>query len=158
VIPKDLTPALLEGDVREVLRRLPDETIHCVVTSPPYWGLRDYGIPPVRWGGKASCPHQWEGVPPRRKRSPEDVRNPGSIQAGHVGANITLPVTRNCSRCGGWLGQLGLEPDPDLFVDHLASVVGDPLFEDRARHGVHRDRAVLPAEPTLPVDRQGRPG
>jgi DNA modification methylase len=122
VIPKDLTPALLEGDVREALRRLPDETIHCVVTSPPYWGLRDYGIPPVRWGGKASCPHQWEGVPPRRKRSPEDVRNPGSIQAGHVGANITLPVTQNCSRCGGWLGQLGLEPDPDLFVDHLASV------------------------------------
>jgi len=122
VIPKDLAPAILEGDVREVLRHLPDETIHCVVTSPPYWGLRDYGIPPVLWGGDASCPHVWEGVPPRRKRSPEDVGNPKSIQAGHRGANIKLPTTRTCSRCGGWLGQLGLEPDPELFVDHLASV------------------------------------
>lgn len=32
------------GDCREILRSLPDESIHCVVTSPPYYGLRDYGI------------------------------------------------------------------------------------------------------------------
>lgn len=32
------------GDVREVLRRLPAESVHCCVTSPPYWGLRDYGV------------------------------------------------------------------------------------------------------------------
>jgi hypothetical protein len=113
VIPSNLAPAILQGDVREVLRRLPDESIHCVVTSPPYWGLRDYGIPPVLWGGDASCLHVWEGVPPRRKRLPTDVRNPASIQAGHRGANLKLPATRSCSRCGGWLGQLGLEPDPE---------------------------------------------
>lgn len=35
---------LLEGDVSDVLLRLPDESVQCVVTSPPYWGLRDYGI------------------------------------------------------------------------------------------------------------------
>lgn len=35
---------LIEGDVSEVLLRLPDESVQCVVTSPPYWGLRDYGI------------------------------------------------------------------------------------------------------------------
>jgi DNA modification methylase len=33
-----------QGDAREVLRELPDESVHCVVTSPPYWGLRDYGV------------------------------------------------------------------------------------------------------------------
>ena len=33
------------GDCREVLAKLPAESVHCVVTSPPYWGLRDYGIP-----------------------------------------------------------------------------------------------------------------
>jgi DNA modification methylase len=32
------------GDVLEVLRTMPDESVHCVVTSPPYWGLRDYGV------------------------------------------------------------------------------------------------------------------
>lgn len=34
---------ILMGDCREVLRSLPDESVHCVVTSPPYFGLRDYG-------------------------------------------------------------------------------------------------------------------
>jgi DNA modification methylase len=33
------------GDVREKLAELPDESVHCVVTSPPYFGLRDYGVP-----------------------------------------------------------------------------------------------------------------
>lgn len=32
------------GDAREVLARLPTESVQCVVTSPPYWGLRDYGV------------------------------------------------------------------------------------------------------------------
>ena len=34
---------ILHGDCRKVLRDLPDESVHCVVTSPPYWGLRSYG-------------------------------------------------------------------------------------------------------------------
>jgi DNA modification methylase len=33
------------GDCRDVLASLPAESVHCVVTSPPYWGLRDYGEP-----------------------------------------------------------------------------------------------------------------
>lgn len=40
MIPRDLTPAILQGHVLNVLRALPDESVHCVVTSPPYWGLR----------------------------------------------------------------------------------------------------------------------
>jgi len=31
------------GDALDRLRELPDESVHCCVTSPPYWGLRDYG-------------------------------------------------------------------------------------------------------------------
>lgn len=38
-----VTVRILRGDCREVLRTLPDESVHCVVTSPPYFGLRDYG-------------------------------------------------------------------------------------------------------------------
>lgn len=32
------------GDCRDVLRELPSESVNCIVTSPPYWGLRDYGV------------------------------------------------------------------------------------------------------------------
>ena len=35
---------ILEGDALATLRNLPAESVHCCVTSPPYWGLRDYGI------------------------------------------------------------------------------------------------------------------
>ncbi len=34
---------LINGDALSVLRTLPDESVQCCVTSPPYWGLRDYG-------------------------------------------------------------------------------------------------------------------
>lgn len=35
---------LHSGDVRAILPTLPDNSVQCVVTSPPYWGLRDYGV------------------------------------------------------------------------------------------------------------------
>ena len=35
---------ILRGDCRDVLKTLSDESVHCIVTSPPYWGLRDYGV------------------------------------------------------------------------------------------------------------------
>ena len=35
---------IIQGDAREVLKTLPDNSINCCVTSPPYWGLRDYGV------------------------------------------------------------------------------------------------------------------
>lgn len=39
-----LTAKVLVGDNRETLKRLPDKSVQTVVTSPPYWGLRDYGV------------------------------------------------------------------------------------------------------------------
>lgn len=35
---------LLVGDARQILLQMPDEHFNCIVTSPPYWGLRDYGV------------------------------------------------------------------------------------------------------------------
>ena len=37
------TEKIYQGDCIEILKDMPDESIDCVVTSPPYWGLRDYG-------------------------------------------------------------------------------------------------------------------
>ncbi len=39
-----MTVTLLIGDALEQLRTLPDDSVDCCVTSPPYWGLRDYGV------------------------------------------------------------------------------------------------------------------
>jgi DNA modification methylase len=40
-----MSVTILVGDVRQRLKELPDESVDCCVTSPPYWGLRDYGVP-----------------------------------------------------------------------------------------------------------------
>lgn len=40
-----MTVTILNADVMDALRALPDATFGAVVTSPPYWGLRDYGVP-----------------------------------------------------------------------------------------------------------------
>jgi site-specific DNA-methyltransferase (cytosine-N4-specific) len=43
--PTDQEPiVVLHGDTRDIIRRLPENSFQCVVTSPPYWGVRDYGV------------------------------------------------------------------------------------------------------------------
>lgn len=34
---------IINGNSLEVLKTIPDNSINCCITSPPYWGLRDYG-------------------------------------------------------------------------------------------------------------------
>jgi hypothetical protein len=43
--PEDFVGKIIQGDALEVMREMPDGLVQCVVTSPPYWGLRDYGVP-----------------------------------------------------------------------------------------------------------------
>jgi len=35
---------IIDGDCRDVMRGMPEKSVHCVVTSPPYHGLRDYSL------------------------------------------------------------------------------------------------------------------
>lgn len=39
-----MTVEIRIGDCRELLAAMPDQSVHCCVTSPPYFGLRDYGV------------------------------------------------------------------------------------------------------------------
>jgi DNA modification methylase len=95
MVHSDARTAIFEGDVRAALRLLPAGSIDCAVTSPPYWGLRDYGLPAQVWGGRADCSHDWLGDP--------------------AGGS-------SCAVCNGWRGQLGLEPSPELYVAHMVEV------------------------------------
>lgn len=47
-----MSAQIIIGDCRDVLKTLPDASVHCCVTSPPYFGLRDYGVD----GQLAGCP------------------------------------------------------------------------------------------------------
>lgn len=49
------------GNAVDVLRGMPSESVDCIVTSPPYWALRDYGSEPVIWDGDPACTHKFGG-------------------------------------------------------------------------------------------------
>ncbi|WP_059007825.1 DNA-methyltransferase [Streptomyces specialis] len=92
---------LLTGDAVEVLRTVPDATVDCVVTSPPYWRLRDYAT--GTWtGGTPGCPH------------------PASAGTGRNGR-------RTCRRCGAtWNdAQVGREVTLNEYIDHLRQVFAE---------------------------------
>lgn len=116
---------LIAGDVLKVLGGLPAAGVQTVVTSPPYWGLRDYDVPASVWGGDPDCRHRWgrAGKGGRGDMPPAGTASPGRIGRDDRQGEAGIRGGRFCSRCGAWRGCLGLEPDPDLYVDHLVEVM-----------------------------------
>jgi len=108
------------GDALTLLREMPDECVDCVITSPPYWGLRDYGESCVQvWGGDPNCEHEWNGMGFIRKHG-DFV--PECKQATVRGFVTKVKVGDFCVKCGAWRGQLGLEPHPQLYIEHLVEI------------------------------------
>jgi DNA modification methylase len=115
------------GDASEVMAELPAESVDCVITSPPYWGLRDFGVAPTMWGGSAHCSHQWSAL--QRGRRKDLLSSDLTARAARVGITDQQDAAatnggRFCQLCGAWLGSLGLEPSPQLFVAHLVDLFG----------------------------------
>ena len=114
---------ILIGDVLEKLKEIPDQYVNMVVTSPPYWGLRSYGNKPQIWGGDKDCDHEWEDEQMQREDSGRNRLEWST--GGNPSEKITGdPVSQGsfCCKCGAWLGNLGLEPTPELFIKHIIEI------------------------------------
>jgi DNA modification methylase len=116
----DLT--IHEGDALDVLRGLPDGSVDCCVTSPPYWGLRDYGT--GSWdGGNADCDHL---RPPNAKDATSTLGTPGHMPGANTHQNHAREPWPNgqCGKCGARRvdQQLGLEATPDEYVANMVAV------------------------------------
>ena len=105
---------ILIGDVRERLKELPDQSVNCCVTSPPYWGLRDYGT--ASWkDGDAECDHAPD------KRGSRFATPVSGKQGSNTGSGSAS--RRDCD-CGAVRidDQIGLETTPQEFVDSMVAV------------------------------------
>jgi DNA modification methylase len=112
------------GDALASLRAMPADSVHCCVTSPPYWGLRDYGTPPQVWGGDPECQHRWSTAARRPQSGGSGPASTKQVSnAGTQGSVQRLIKHASCERCGAWRGSLGLEPTYQLYVDHLVAVL-----------------------------------
>lgn len=103
---------ILVGDVRSRLAEIPDKSVQCVVTSPPYWGLRDYGT--ASWdGGNPDCDHRVG----RFEYSVSGKQSSNSASAGHQAHDV-------CPKCGATRidSQIGLEQTPQEYVAEMVSV------------------------------------
>lgn len=104
------------GDSLGVLKDFTDKSIDCCVTSPPYYGLRDYGT--GKWiGGNPDCPH-------RRMSKFSERTITGHAQQelrGNVGDAIYKTV---CPLCGAVREdkQIGLEETPGEYIQRLVGV------------------------------------
>ena len=106
-----MTSKILVGDVLVMLGTLEDASVDCVVTSPPYWGLRDYQT--ASWnGGDEECEHT----------------------VSHYSDNLKPHVDRPfrgdrslCLKCGAVRvdNQIGLEPTLAEFVATMVKVFGE---------------------------------
>jgi DNA modification methylase len=116
---------LIPGHALDVLPTLPDGCAQCVVTSPPYYGLRDYALPPLIWNADPECEHEW-GLAGKRgggahTHSTSSVHNSKKHRDAHE--QISQASTGNfCTRCGAWRGQLGLEPTYQLYLSHMVEI------------------------------------
>jgi DNA modification methylase len=117
---------LLTGDCRDLLAGLASGSVSCCITSPPYWGLRDYGLPPSTWGGDPACAHVFEVELPHGRRGKRGISGTGGTMNPALDRSGQGPGAGGggqfCDRCGCWRGCLGLEPTVDLFVAHLVEV------------------------------------
>ena len=127
---------LYHGDALETLRQLPDRSVHMCCTSPPFYGLRDYGT--GTWeGGNEGCDH--------KAAAPSQEPDQGKARSAELQAQGRDKSNRNPlgpGQHGGWEGrsfrsdgqslcvcgarridnQIGLEESPDEWVTRLVDV------------------------------------
>jgi len=130
-----MTIRVLHGDCRDILKTLPDASVQMCVTSPPYWGLRDYGVDATVWGGNPECDHEWGDVIAVNATNHTDKRRWNQTRNGRDEEQPTekrvawlrtkVPQGKFCHHCGAWAGALGLEPTPELFIAHIVEVFAE---------------------------------
>ena len=109
-----------QGHALDVLRTMPSESVDCVITSPPYWGLRAYKTEPIVWDDRRGCEHEW-GEPIERAGYRSNDSYPGPLQ-GIATQNRNTRDSCFCLKCHAWKGELGLEPTIELYVSHLLQI------------------------------------
>ena len=138
--------SIYQGNSLDILPTLPAESVQVIVTSPAYWGLRDYGT--ARWeGGDQACQH--EGSDRYYTENTAAVSSAGAFSEPGEANVKRLKEGRwreggTCIKCGAHYvdAQLGLE----RVSDCLGWATGQPCGECYVCHTVqwaHEARRVL---------------
>ena len=100
------TNKIYTGHVLDILKAFPDEAINSVLTSPPYWSLRDYGESTrTIWDGENDCEHEWEDNTYRRRSKDGKACLSRWSTESFEELRRDKPVENAfCSKCNAWTG------------------------------------------------------
>jgi len=121
---EDIVNTIICGNTSTELKKFPSESINCVITSPPYWALRDYRTESQIYDGDEKCQHEWitERTPrPNTSGGKGEFSKKQQTVKGSIFTDYhdRATYTNFCSLCGAWRGSLGLEPTFELYLKHL---------------------------------------
>ena len=147
------------GDNRETMKKWAEEgvKVQMCVTSPPYYGLRDYGT--GEWtGGDPTCDHI------------EHVNSHGGERADRDQSSQVFQFTKVCSKCGALREdkQLGQEDTPEEFIENMVDVfrhvreiladdgviwvnMGDSYYNYRPGSGAYAKQTIANSRQDLPM-------
>ena len=117
------THKIILGDCIAGMKTMPDGCVQTCITSPPYWGLRDYGT--AIWeGGDDTCDH----VEKKKIGLSSGLRNDGrkhkGLYEGEKATEIIMQYNGECGKCGAKRidAQLGAEKTPEEYVENMVAV------------------------------------
>lgn len=127
---------LYKKDSRD-MSELPDESIQCVVTSPPYWGPRTYkGEQAIIWDGDKNCQHEFITQITKhdslRFRGEHSIVGTDKNRAIHTGNKVN---SQSCLKCGARMEAFGLESTPTIYVEHSLQFL-DEIYRVLRKDGV----------------------
>lgn len=122
------------GDALAVASKLPTGSVHCMVTSPPYWGLRDYGTGTWEGGNNHECNHTPDNEWIERRffnhstlRKDGGRNRDGGLHTSQLDSARAVWMKESggkCRNCGARRvdQQLGSEPTVQEYVDKLVAI------------------------------------
>lgn len=118
---------ILIGNVLEKIKDVEDKSVDCIITSPPYYAMRNYGTELQVWDEICKCTHEWEEIKIRRMnlsggKTAKQMTNKGSYAVDY---NDRYSISYKCKYCGAWKGELGQEPTVDLYIKHLVQIFNE---------------------------------
>lgn len=119
--------AIFVGNVLDKIKIIPDKTVDCIVTSPPYFAMRSYGTEPQIWDEDCKCNHEWVEIRTRRHnlsggKTKKQLSNKGSFAVDY---NSRYSISHKCKHCDAWKGELGQEPNIELYIKHLLQIFNE---------------------------------
>lgn len=141
---------ILCGHVIDMLDLVPENVVQTTVTSPPFWGHRDYNTSLQIWQDKLPLCLNHDFVSPK-PQSQDAISWSYKPKRSQAWRNQNI-----CSICGAWKGELGGEPTPEMYIEHLCSVfdrlrdkqrddgllwvnIGDTYASGKSRYSTHND-------------------